>query len=74
MPEARDGSRFSRDLKRAGVYRIGEKDHEEVHQSYETALSRLRGMRRPQWRRPNAQGNWGIVTGVRWISNDGESF
>ena len=72
VPEARDGSRFNPGLKRAGAYRIGAKAHEEVFESFEAALARLREMPRPQWRRPNAQGNWGLVTGMRRIKLMGD--
>jgi len=60
-------------LKTCWRYRIGAKAHEEVYHSYEAALVRLREMQRPQWRRPNAQGNWGLVTGVSWIKPDSGS-
>jgi hypothetical protein len=73
VPEARDGSRFNRDLMRAGSFRIGPKNEEEGHTSFESALVRLRQMPRPQWRRPNEHGNWGIVTGVRWVEPEQES-
>jgi hypothetical protein len=33
---------------------------------YEDALRYLRTLRVPRWRRPNENGNWGIVTGQRW--------
>ncbi|MCV5690749.1 XRE family transcriptional regulator, partial [Escherichia coli] len=26
----------------------------------------LRGMETAKWRRPNASGNWGIVSAVKW--------
>lgn len=68
VPVARDGSWFSPDLLRAGAYRIGPKGEEIVVETYAEALDQLRLMKSPHWRRPNSNGNWGIVTGVRWMS------
>lgn len=66
VPVARDGSWFSPDLCRAGHYTIGSKGAEESISEYETALVRLSRMATPRWRRPNDEGNWGIVAGIRW--------
>ncbi|MBS7455704.1 ASCH domain-containing protein [Coralloluteibacterium stylophorae] len=66
VPVARDGSRFIPALRRAGGFTIGRKGEEVVVRDYLDALAELRRMDAPRWRRPNAQGNWGIVTGVRW--------
>lgn len=68
VPVAKDGSWFSPNLLRADGYRIGPKGEEFVIESYADALSELRLMKSPRWRRPNNSGNWGIVTGVRWMS------
>ena len=67
VPVAKDGSWFSPDLLRAGAYRIGPKGEEVVVKSYADALNGLRLMKSPYWRRPNSNGNWGIVAGVRWV-------
>jgi hypothetical protein len=66
VPEARDGSQFNPSLKRGDGYRVGAKDDELVCETFEEALQMLRKMPKPQWRRPNSKGNWGIVTGVTW--------
>lgn len=66
VPVAKDGSWFSPDLCRAGHYTIGSKGAEESVNEYETALGRLSRMATPRWRRPNDDGNWGIVAGIRW--------
>lgn len=66
VPGARDGSRFTSALRRAGGFTIGRKGEEVVVREYPDALAELRRMDAPRWRRPNAKGNWGIVTGVRW--------
>lgn len=58
---------------RAGNFRIGPKRAEELHLTFESALIRLRQMPRPQSRRPNERGNWGIVTGIRWVETEQES-
>jgi hypothetical protein len=66
VPVAKEGSWFSPDLRRAGHYVIGPKGAEENVDEYEKALNRLSRMATPRWRRPNNEGNWGIVSGVRW--------
>lgn len=66
VPVARDGSMFTPDLLRNGVYRIGAKDAEEDVADFSTALARLNAMPVPRWRRPNKKGLWGIVSGVAW--------
>lgn len=67
LPSARDGSLFTPDLTREGRYTIGPKGSEVQIGDYREALATLSRMRRPSWRRPNAQGNWGIVTGTNWV-------
>ncbi|WP_439598766.1 hypothetical protein [Falsiroseomonas sp.] len=44
-------------------FRIGAKGDEFVVHDYFEALDALKGMHPPRWRRPNAEGNWGIVRG-----------
>ncbi|HVX90646.1 MAG TPA: hypothetical protein VHC20_03340 [Candidatus Paceibacterota bacterium] len=66
VPVASDGTKFLPSLKRAGVYRIGAKGAEQVVETFEEALRILEKMNPPLWRRPNPQGNWGIVRGVAW--------
>lgn len=43
-------------------YAIGEKADPEYISDYWEALERLKRMPTPRWRRPNAQGNWGLVS------------
>jgi hypothetical protein len=52
---------------RSGGYWVGPKGNEIKYSSYDDALDALRCMDVPRWRRPNKQGNWGIVAGVRWV-------
>ncbi|AAY49838.1 conserved hypothetical protein [Xanthomonas campestris pv. campestris str. 8004] len=66
IPVASDGTWFSPDLKRGRGYTICAKGEEIVVESYLEALSQLRLIPKPRWRRPNAGGNWGIMTGVKW--------
>jgi hypothetical protein len=67
VPVAKDGTIFDPSAcRRADGYTIGKKGAEEHVDDYLTALDRLAKMPIPHWRRPNAIGNWGIVTGVSW--------
>lgn len=66
VPYAADGSCFTPSLKRADKYTVGEKEDEMAIEDFETALEYLRQMGNAKWRRPNQNGNWGIVTAVRW--------
>lgn len=66
LPYAADGSHFGPHLKRAGKFTVGEKDDEVQFEDFGEALAYLRRMGAAKWRRPNAAGNWGIVSAVRW--------
>ncbi|WP_202799818.1 ASCH domain-containing protein [Rhodanobacter fulvus] len=66
VPVAKCGNWFGPYLARAGKFTIGAKGEEVSYANYDEALSALRTMPVPRWRRPNSKGNWGIVTGVRW--------
>lgn len=68
VPVAKDGSAFLPGLRRASGYTIGAKGEERVVRQYEQALEELTRMETPRWRRPNSAGNWGIVSGVSWVS------
>lgn len=68
VPYAADGSCFNKQLKRAGKFTVGEKEDEIQFEDFDEALGYLRRMGVAKWRRPNAAGNWGIVTAVRWGS------
>ncbi|MEE2878750.1 MAG: hypothetical protein VX593_07075 [Pseudomonadota bacterium] len=66
VPMARDGSTFHPGLKRSDYYQIGGKGEEQQFEDFDAALAALNAMPVPRWRRPNDQGNWGIVSGVSW--------
>jgi len=68
VPVARDGSMFLPELRRSGVYVVGRKGEEQRFGVYEEALQYLEMQPVACWRRPNSQGNWGIVSAVQWIS------
>jgi hypothetical protein len=66
IPVSADGSKFTPDVASPSGFRIGPKGSELLVKDYFEALSQLRGMSPPRWRRPNMSGNFGLVTGVRW--------
>lgn len=66
VPVAKDGSWFGPHIKRTSGYTIGEKGDEVRVSDIDDAIRQLRRMSVPRWRRPNAEGIWGIVSGVRW--------
>ncbi|MEY9387557.1 hypothetical protein ABIF93_005814 [Bradyrhizobium japonicum] len=70
VPVARDDSTFHPGLKRGAGYTIGAKGSEIQVVEFEEALGELQRMPIPYWRRPNAVGNWGTVSGVRWARLD----
>lgn len=70
IPVAKCGSWFGPHLARRGGFTIGAKGEELAYADYDEALAALRGMTVARWRRPNANGNWGIVAGVRWCRPD----
>jgi hypothetical protein len=60
---AKDGSTFDPvKCQRAGGYWIGPKGSEVKIANFDDAVRMLSAMRKPYWRRPNKNGNWGIVT------------
>lgn len=67
VPQASDGTVFHPGLRRRSGYMVGEKGNEQTIESYDQALKTLTEMEIPKWRRPNIQGNWGIVKGISWI-------
>jgi DNA polymerase III epsilon subunit-like protein len=67
VPVAADGTHFSLDLASRGYYTVGAKGAEEKYDSFDAALDALNRMSTPRWRRPNAAGNWGIVSGYSWM-------
>lgn len=67
IPVAKDGSEFTPDVcHRNGNYTVGEKGNEHKFRNYAEALAYLRKMATAKWRRPNAAGNWGIVSAISW--------
>ncbi len=66
VPVAADGSIFHPALRRRNGFMVGEKGAERIVATFDAALDALCSMPEPRWRRPNPQGNWGIVKGVGW--------
>lgn len=72
VPVARDGTLFGPNLcRRQGVdekpsYTVGGKGTEKAFDNYEKALAELTKMSNPRWRRPNENGNFGIVSAEQW--------
>lgn len=67
VPMARDGSLFCPELcSRNGVYTVGDKGDEKRFTNFGEALIYLSKMPTAKWRRPNSNGNWGIVSAVEW--------
>lgn len=66
VPFSSDGSEFHPGLCRQDdLYVVGPKGAEEAIHGYRNALERLARMRpAAYWRRPNAAGNWVVVTGA----------
>jgi len=68
VPVARDGTIFSPEFcSRNGIYTVGNKGDEQRFSNFSEALNYLRKMPTARWRRPNENGNWGIVSAVEWI-------
>ncbi len=68
VPFASDGTHFDKKLCKHpdSGYTVGEKDDPETFDKYEDALNYLRRMGNAKWRRPNVNGNWGLVSAIRW--------
>lgn len=68
VPFAKDGSFFSPANKRhsSGKFSVGERSSETAFTEFEDALKYLKTMDVAKWRRPNQNGNWGIVSAVKW--------
>lgn len=67
VPVAIDGTYFSYtcEYKRGG-YQIGPKGAEVKVNNFDDALEQLLHMPLAKWRRPNASGNYGLVSAVEW--------
>lgn len=70
VPQAADGGLFHPGLRRRNGYTVGAKGSEVTVEDFNTALQALTKMSEPRWRRPNGQGNWGIVRAVAWVEID----
>lgn len=66
VPVTDDGIAFLPKLRREGGYQIGKYGDEKYYQDYYEALAVLQKMAAPKFRRPNAQGNWGIKVSTDW--------
>jgi hypothetical protein len=68
VPFSKDGSYFHPQLRRpqTSEYTVGKKGAEQRIASFEEALLYLQGMPVAMWRRPNVNGNSGIVAAIRW--------
>jgi hypothetical protein len=68
IPKSRDGSLFLPTCKQGKGYKVGRKGEERYYETYQEALTALRGMPTPYWRRPNKKsGRFGIVYGESWV-------
>jgi hypothetical protein len=68
LPKAKDGTVFTKDsCNSKGLYTVGEKGEEQKFDSFIDALEYLKTMPTAKWRRPNKNGNWGIVSAVEWV-------
>jgi hypothetical protein len=65
-PRASDGTVFHPALRRRNGFSLGPKGKEVVVETFGDAIRQLVAMREPRWRRPNSQGNWGIVKATGW--------
>lgn len=74
VPFARDGTWFASLCRRRDGYRIGDKGSEKVVSDIYEALEALKDMDVAKWRRPNEQGNWGLVSAVEWRDIPLEEF
>jgi hypothetical protein len=66
LPVARDGTLFTPETSRGERFQIGDKGSERYYDNFDEALAALQTMPVAKWRRPNPQGNWGIVSAVEW--------
>lgn len=66
VPVTDDGIAFLPELRRESGYQIGKYGDEKYYQDYYQALTALQKMDVPKFRRPNAQGNWGIKVSTSW--------
>lgn len=67
-PEYRQGNGYHVGMNKVHVAQKGldECYLEKYHDDYFAALKDLTSRPKPQWRRPNEKGNWGLVTATDW--------
>lgn len=73
-PVASDGTYFGPDCRMGKGYKVGKKGEERYFENIRNALLELQSMPIPRWRRPNASGNFGIVSGHGWKAMDVRSW
>ena len=83
VPFARDGSYFGRSTYRPETkeYNVGDRGRGNARRfkDFDAALAYLRDMKPARWWRPNGNGDWGLVTAMRWApmpppsDDDGEA-
>ena len=68
VPFASDGSCFNPSLccSKSGTYTVGENGKVITFDNFDSALEHIKMMYTPRWRRPNENGDWEIVSAVRW--------
>lgn len=68
VPFADDGSYFNPSVRRprSGMFAVGEKNQPQKFKEFDQALVYLRKMKVAKWWRLNSNGNWGLVSAVRW--------
>ena len=74
VPIAADGTAFTPDLLHDEFYTVGLKGQERQFSNYRDALDFLASSSRPSWRRPNPNGNWGIVRAREWQRRSARSL
>jgi len=68
VPYAKDGSCFNPGLasNRNASYVVGEPNDLRRFATFEEALAYLHTMETAKWKRPNSNGNWSVVSAIRW--------
>jgi len=70
VPFARDGSFFHPGLVRPRTkqYCVGKKGALQNFDTFDAALNYLKSMDTAHWLRPSENGNWGVVSAVKWVA------
>jgi len=74
VPVAADGSWFSPQHSKEGLYQVGSRQDENGFEDYLSALHMLTQMEVPSWRRPTEKGSWTITVGIDWIRKTGKEL